>query len=309
MTVLSNPLQRLRRKLDPTAVPVLVVEDHDASRRLVMELLRASGFSNLYFARDAEEAIVLIGAHPPDLMIVDWNLPGMSGIELVESVRHAAVTGDPRFPNPQTPIVMLTARQRARDVDQARQVGVDEFVIKPFSTASLLRAVVSALTRRRRFITAEAYVGPDRRRRKAAAHPGVGRRAGDIPSNGAPQPDARAAATEEVRRLRAQLAQAGSDARSALDRKSVNTAVTRLIASQTAAHDLRMRLIERAAASLNEYVRLFGRKAEADVLDVHFDALIQLGDMPPSAQDEAFEIVNHLDTLVARRSIQRKVRA
>ena len=102
------PLQRLKRKLDPAAVPVLVVEDHDASRRLVMELLRASGFGNLYFARDAEAAIGLIAAHPPDLMIVDWNLPGMTGLELVESMRCAALTGDARFPNPQAPIGLLT---------------------------------------------------------------------------------------------------------------------------------------------------------------------------------------------------------
>lgn len=304
MTVLSTPLQRLRRKLDPAIVPVLVVEDHDASRRLVMELLRASGFSNLYFARDAEQAIEMIAAHPPDLMILDWNLPGMSGVELTENIRHAALTADPRFPNPQTPIVMLTARQRARDVDQARLAGVDEFVVKPFSTASLLRAVVSALTRRRRFIAAETYAGPDRRRRKAASHPGLGRRAGDIPVSGEPPTDARATATDEVKRLRERLGDKG-----ALDRKAVNTAVTRLIASQTAAHDLRMRLIERAAASLNQYVRLFGQKAETDVLDVHFDALIQLGDMPPDAQAEALEIVNHLDTLVARRSVQKRARA
>jgi CheY-like chemotaxis protein len=305
MSVLSNPLQRLKRKLDPAAVPVLVVEDHDASRRLVMELLRASGFGNLYFARDAEAAIGLIAAHPPDLMIVDWNLPGMTGLELVESMRCAALTGDARFPNPQAPIVMLTARQRARDVDQARLAGVDEFVIKPFSTASLLRAVANALNRRRRFITSDAYVGPDRRRRKAAAFPGLGRRAEDVAADLAASAESglRARATDEVRQLRARLHAPGGG----VDRKTVNTAVTRLIAGQTAAHDLRMRLIERAAASLNQYVSLFGAGAEAEVLDVHFDALIQLGDMPPDAHDEALDIVEHLDALVTRRETQRRV--
>ena len=92
-----------------------------------------------------------------------------------------------------------------------------------------------------------------------------------------------------------------------MDRKTVNTAVTRLIAGQTVAHDLRMRLIERAAASLNQYVSLFGAGAEAEVLDVHFDALIQLGDMPPDAHDEALDIVEHLDALVTRRETQRRV--
>jgi CheY-like chemotaxis protein len=300
MHALSNPLQRLKRKLDPGTLPVLVIEDNDASRRLVIELLRASGFGNIYAARQAEEAVELIAAHPPELILVDWNLPGMSGLELVESVRQAGMNGDRRFPNPQVPMVMLTARQRARDVDAARLAGVDEFVVKPFSTGSLLRAVVAALSRRRRFIASETYSGPDRRRRKASAFPGLGRRASDIPVNGAPQP-ARLQAADQVQALRERMQADG-----AVDCKAVNTMVTRLIASQTAAHDLRMRLMERAAASLNHYVRLFGQRAETDVLNVHFDALVQLGDMPPEAQDEALDIVNHLDTLVTHRRLQRK---
>jgi len=308
MNLLSTPLQRLKRKLEPGSVSVLVIEDHDASRRLVVELLRASGFGNISVARDAEAAIETMATHPPDLMIVDWNLPGMSGVELVESVRHAALNGDTRFPNPQLAMVMLTARQRARDVDQARLAGVDEFVVKPFSAASLLRAVVAALTRRRRFIMSEANAAPHRRRRRAETYPGVGRRVGDHPMTGDPASDHGQPvfdqASEQVKQLRDHM-----KARGAVDRRTVNTVVTRLIASQTAAHDMRMRLIERAAASLNQYVRLFGARADADVLDVHFDALIQLNDMPPAAHDEALDIVNHLDTLVARRSAQRRVRS
>lgn len=304
MTASQNPLQRLKRRLDPAAVPVLVVEDHDASRRLVVELMRASGFTNLYAARNAEEAIAVMAANPPDLLICDWNLPGMSGLELVESIRHATLNGDTRFSNPHMAIVMLTARQRVWDVDQARQAGVDDFVVKPFSTSSLLRAASGALSRRRRFLSPQAHIVSDRRRR-AAAFPGVGRRGSDASvALAGSLSEARRPAVDEVKQLRDHML-----ARGAVDRKAVNAVVTRLVAHQTAAHDARMRLIERAAASLNQYVRLFGAKAEADVLDVHFDALIQLNDMPATAHEAALDIVDHLDTLVARRSAQRKVRA
>ncbi|MDI7776112.1 response regulator [Asticcacaulis sp. EMRT-3] len=308
----SNPTSRLMRRLNPVGVTVLVVEDHDATRRLVMELLRASGFVNLYFARHAEEAVVMMQAHAPDLLIVDWGLPGMSGIDLVTEVRHAALNGDTRFANPHMPIIMLTARQRVRDVDQAHRAGVTEFVVKPFSANSLLRAISKALLRKARNIT-PMTAGT---RRKAALFPGLGQRTGDMaaapPSGRKPQkpPSARRLksealkmqALEEMSSLRQLMQTSGT-----INPKALNMVVTRLIDTQTAAHDARMRLIEHAAASLNTYVRLFGDRAETDVLDVHLDALIRLNGEPPADHDEALAIVTHLDTLVTHRRQHRKV--
>src|SRR5690606_2005314 len=98
--------------------------------------------------------IALIEGHNPDILLVDWGLPGMSGLELVSQIRRAAVMEDTRFPNPKMPVIMLTARQRSMDVADARNAGVDEFVIKPFSTTSLLRAVQAVLLKPRPFIIA-----------------------------------------------------------------------------------------------------------------------------------------------------------
>ncbi|CAL4866353.1 Regulator of RpoS [Asticcacaulis sp. MM231] len=301
MSTVHSQTSRLLRKIDCASKSLLIVEDNDASRRLVMELLRAAGFTNLSFARDAEEAIEHIQTQGPDLLLLDWGLPGMSGIELVNHIRQAALKPDPRFPNPQLPIVMLTARQRVFDVTVASHAGINEFVVKPFSTSTLLKAISSALVKKRQFVTAPDFVGPDRRRRKSALHPGLLRREGDA--------DEAAKAIQnpmvaEIEALRGAMRRTPGQK---LNRDQINQVVVRLMHTQTMAHDLRMRLIEQATKSLNAYVHLFGEQAEEEVLDVHLDALIRLNETPQADPDEAVNIVKHLNTLVNKRKANRKV--
>ncbi len=291
MISLHSQIHRRLRKINCETVSVLIVEDNDASRRLVQELMRAAGFARLSFARDAEEGIHQIAAHHPDLILLDWGLPGMSGIDLVRLVRKAAITPDPRFPNPEVPIVMLTARTRHRDVTTARNAGITDFVVKPFSTTTLLKAVSGALTKKRRFIATPDFAGPDRRRRKAALFPGLLRREGEQGSGAL-----RDALTAEMTVLRESL-----KARVRPDRATLKDVVDRLLKLQTDAHGLRMKLIEQATHSLNDYVQYFGDKAEAEVLDVHLDALIRLNDAPYADHEEAVNIVSHLNRLVTQR--------
>jgi CheY-like chemotaxis protein len=295
MSMQHSQTQRLLRKVNGAAISLLIVEDNDASRRLVMELLRAAGFTNLSFARDAEEAIEHLQSQAPDILLLDWGLPGMSGLELVSLIRQAALTPDPRFPNPALPVVMLTARQRENDVKAARNAGINEFVVKPFSTASLLRAISSALTKKRRFVAAEAFVGPDRRRRKAQLFPGLLRRAEDV----ALQTPLAAG----LGALRGFMRNGGGR----LSMSEINEVVAGLVRNQTEAHDFRLRLVEQATQSLNDYMRLFGTRAEAEVVDVHLDALIRLNETPYADPAEALNIVRHLDVLVTKRKNGRKL--
>ncbi len=72
------------------------------------------------------------------------------------------------------------------------------------------------------------------------------------------------------------------------------------------AHAFRLQLITQATQSLNDYMRLFGDEADAEVLDVHLEALIQLNEVPYNQQDQAVSIVKHLDRLVAKRRLHRK---
>ena len=295
---------RLLRKVDGSKVNILVVEDNDSSRRLIIELLRSSGFSNLTIARSAEDAIEQMHAQAPDLMILDWNLPGMSGVELARTIRHAAVKPDVRFGNPAVPMIMLTARQSARDVATARNAGIDEFVIKPFSTMSILKAICSCVLRRRPFIVSAGYVGPCRRRGKTKdSYIGLLRRASDIEA--VAEENARRMYKEslsvELNGLRAYM-----QARGGLTPKMLEHMVAKVSHAEEAAHRFRLKLIEQATHSLNEYVAVFGSGADPEVLDVHLDALIQLNEAPAGDNLRANTMVRNLKTLVARRKSQKK---
>ncbi|MBW8735239.1 MAG: response regulator [Asticcacaulis sp.] len=299
MTTHHAHMMRLLGKIDCARVAVLVVEDNDASRRLVIELLRATGFENVNFARDAEDAIAQMQGHNPDILLLDWNLPGISGLDLVRHIRAAAHKDDPRFSNPDIPIVMLTARQRARDVTAARNAGVNAFVVKPFSTTALLRAVCGSLTRKRRFVASQAYTGPDRRRRRAETYPGLLQRAEDQIILAPPQ--LTKASSIALDGLRDSLKSGGRVAARDVERK-----VRDMVAAERKTQELRLDLMERAAQSLNAYIGLFGREADAEVVDVHLDALIRLNEVPYGQEALANGIVRHLDTLVAKRTEGRK---
>ena len=295
---------RLLGKIDGSKINILIVEDNDSSRRLVVELLRASGFNNLTVARTAEDAIEQIEGQMPDLILLDWGLPGMSGLDLARAIRHAAVSPDPRFSNPAVPMIMLTARQSARDVTTARNTGIDEFVIKPFSTVSILKAICSCILRRRPFIVSAGYVGPCRRRaKKKDSYTGLLRRAADI----------EAVAEENARRMyRESLSvelnglRAYMQAHGGLTPKMLEHMVSRVGHAEEAAHRFRLKLIEQATHSLHEYMALFGEAADPEVLDVHLDALIQLNEAPTGDNIHASAMVRNLKALVAKRKSQRK---
>ncbi|MGN6209728.1 response regulator [Asticcacaulis sp.] len=293
MNLLHSQTQRLLRKVNCPAVSLLIVEDNDASRRLVIELLRAAGFVNLSFARNAEEALDHLQNQAPDLMLLDWNLPGMSGLELVTLIRTAAHRPDVRVPDPALPVVMLTARQRANDVALARDAGVSEFVVKPFSTSSLLKAISSALTRKRPASTASA--SPERRRRKAQLFPGLLRR----PEGGATHTPVEAG----LQTLRGLMGARGQ----APQIENINQVVRHLMAEQAQAHAFHRHLVEQATQSLNDYVTSAGKAADTEVIDVHIDALIRLNETPHADPDEALNIVRHLKVLVTKRKTSRRL--
>lgn len=293
MNLLHSQTQRLLRKVNCPAVSLLIVEDNDASRRLVIELLRAAGFVNLSFARNAEEALDHLQNQAPDLMLLDWNLPGMSGLELVTLIRAAAHRPDARIPDPALPVVMLTARQRANDVALARDAGINEFVVKPFSTSSLLKAISSALTRKRPASTAST--SPERRRRKAQLFPGLLRR---------PEGVAKHTPVEAgLQTLRGLMGARGQ----APEIENINQVVRHLMAEQAQAHAFHRHLVEQATQSLNDYVTSAGKAADTEVIDVHIDALIRLNEAPHTDPDEALNIVRHLKVLVTKRKTSRRL--
>lgn len=299
---MSTEALALLGKVNVSSITVMVVEDNDALRRMVVEVLRSAGFQQTVQARDAEEAIDLLKAYNPDLMILDWNMPGMSGLELTQLLRRAAVTEDPRFPNPRIPILMLTSRHRSRDVTEARNAGVNEFIIKPFSTRSLVRGLASALCRPREFIISTNYIGPCRRRHKDPDYKGLLRRADDVEAAADRHFKAlfQQTLSVELEGLRALMA-----SRSGLHKETLDYMVERVTQSETAAVKYRQKLLTEATRSLKEYVAYFGDATEPEVLDVHLDSIRRLNDLRNEELPEAMAIIRQLETLVNNRKRKR----
>jgi two-component system phosphate regulon response regulator PhoB len=124
---------------------ILVIEDEAAIRDMIVFALESEGFqvTGVENGHDARQAIA---DSIPDLMLVDWMLPGVSGLELVRSFRRSAATRT-------VPIIMLTARSEENDRVDGLDSGADDYIAKPFSTREL-QSRISALLRR-----AEAFEG------------------------------------------------------------------------------------------------------------------------------------------------------
>ena len=119
---------------------ILVVEDEPSIQELISVNLKLSGH-DVIRCNDAESALLKLGDTLPDLVLVDWMLPGQSGINLVRSLRAQARTRD-------LPIIMLTARSEQHDKIMGLESGADDYMTKPFSPRELL-ARIQALLRRR----------------------------------------------------------------------------------------------------------------------------------------------------------------
>ena len=134
-------------------ISILIVEDEAPLAELVRYNLESEGFRALT-ASDGEEALIVVDEEKPDLVILDWMLPKLSGIELCKQLRRRPETRE-------LPIIMLTARSEEADRVRGLDSGADDYVTKPFSPKELI-ARVNAMLRRARPERAEeklAYGG------------------------------------------------------------------------------------------------------------------------------------------------------
>jgi two-component system phosphate regulon response regulator PhoB len=122
------------------AATILVVEDEPAIQELISYGLRQAGHET-FCAGDAEQAMKIVNDVLPDLVLLDWMLPGMSGIELAKILRRT-----PRTKN--IPIIMLTARTEECDKISGLEVGADDYITKPFSPRELAARIKAVLRRR-----------------------------------------------------------------------------------------------------------------------------------------------------------------
>ncbi len=128
--------------VEVTDINILIVEDNVHFRTLIRSILQALGFSKLEEAQDGLEALELLGdttVSRPDLVILDWKMEGMDGVECVRQIR--ALSCD----NSQVPIIMVTGYTETSLQKEAREAGVNDFLGKPISPQSLLGRIVSVI--------------------------------------------------------------------------------------------------------------------------------------------------------------------
>jgi two-component system chemotaxis response regulator CheY len=135
---------------------VLVVDDNAALRGLLRVSLQAFGCRKVIEASSPDAAMDSLRTEQIDLIITDWKMSPRDGIDFVRELR------DPqRSPTPYLPVIMLTAYSDAGRIRQARAVGVDEFLIKPFTADALARRVRDVLTDQHDLVTAGDGSSPD----------------------------------------------------------------------------------------------------------------------------------------------------
>jgi two-component system chemotaxis response regulator CheY len=119
----------------------LVVDDFSTMRRIIKNLLHDLGYANVTEADDGNTALPLLKEGNFDVLITDWNMPGMPGLELLKQVR-----ADARLAK--MPVLMLTAEAKREQIVEAAQAGVSGYVIKPFTAATLKEKIDKILAAR-----------------------------------------------------------------------------------------------------------------------------------------------------------------
>ncbi len=155
------------------AISILVIDDNPQMREIVTTVLRGAGIRRVGASSTAVRGLELVKTAHPDVIYVDYEMPGMNGLDFVSEVR-ALGTPD-RF----TPVIMLTGHSDLKRITAARDRGVTEFVAKPVLVRTILQRLQSVILTPRPFVRAPGYFGPERRRRNDQSYKGPRRRAVD----------------------------------------------------------------------------------------------------------------------------------
>ena len=138
---------------------ILVVDESRYMRKLTRMMLMNLGAKSIYEASDGVAALDIIRTANPDVAIIDWDLPVLSGPQVVRIVRSPQV-----FPKPHLPIIMLTACAKRSQVEEAMRLGVHEFLLKPTSPKSLRDRLLSIVVKPRPMVQiGKLYVPAPRR--------------------------------------------------------------------------------------------------------------------------------------------------
>jgi len=152
-------------------IKVLICDDEKLMLRLIYDVLAKLGFRSITIANSGRKAIELIKKESFDFIISDWRMNELDGIDVINFVRKSADS-----PCPHIPIILLTGNTEAHYVTEARDAGVNEYLIKPFTAEQLVKRIRAIIERPRAFIKSPAFRGPERRHHDAPPPDGVNKR-------------------------------------------------------------------------------------------------------------------------------------
>jgi two-component system, chemotaxis family, chemotaxis protein CheY len=159
---------------------MLVVEDTPPMQKLIVSVLEALGIKNVETCTNGQAAFDTFCKGNHDIILSDWQMTPIDGIELTRLIRK-----HPSSPNRMVPIILITGYSAWPRVEEARNAGVTEFLVKPFTANDMARRIAHIINRPRDFIETPDFFGPDRRRRKDddGSYKGPWRRAEDKAKN------------------------------------------------------------------------------------------------------------------------------
>jgi two-component system chemotaxis response regulator CheY len=126
----AGPAEFHREAVLDKNIKILIVDDFSTMRRIIKNLLRDLGYNNTSEADDGLTALPMLQGGNFDLLITDWNMPGMQGIDLLRAVR-----ADPKLAT--LPVMMVTAEQKREQIIEAAKAGVNGYIVKPFTAQTL----------------------------------------------------------------------------------------------------------------------------------------------------------------------------
>lgn len=277
---------------------ILVADGSAFQRRLTTETLRAAGRVHVDYAETVEQCLLALSYCEPQILIADWDLDDGAGLALVKRIRN----GEGGDAYRKLAIIMVATRNSLSAIERARNSGINEFVLRPFSTATMMQRVHAVKAGRREFVESTLYIGPCRRRRPVGeTYDGPRRRLFDSSDKNADAPDVQI--RKGLARMYCERIGALLRALKPGDADAVRDLCLTCGQLSALAGDMKDRLLMSAASSLFNYIKGIGAEAalNADVVQAHLDSIVQLAELPNHKVELRQTVTQQLTVMVTKK--------
>ncbi len=287
-------MSQLEQKL--SKLSVLIVDDHKFLRGILGDMLRGFGVNRLHMAENGREGIKEFKTWMPDIVFTDLNMAPMNGLEFSHWIRN-----DSNSPNPEVPIVMLTANNDQQSIVSARDVGVSELIVKPVVPRAVISRLGAVLLTPRKFVRSAGYTGPCRRRRTNPNYKGKYRRITDPIQVNQVNDDTRELIGEIFTEAEALMTIART--LDVTNRRQVKKVYDRTCEAKEMAIEADDENLEGAAHSLVGYIEAMGTSGQMDVkvIQMHLEAIMSLVHLEDDGSGQREAVVQSLKKLVTKK--------